>query len=422
MSGSESIDASGPIPSAEEIANLYVTPGVPFAFASPGSVFRHYGGRVPLKVIEKALRTVNVYSEHKEYKRPRVFNPFYVYRRRTRFQADLIEMIPLKRANRGYAYLMLIIDTFTRKVWVVPLKKKSGAEVETALRAWLETLEREAPPGWNRERFPRHLFTDRGKEFINARVQNLLRSHNVRLDTSKRGLNKAAIAERANKTLQVKIYKALRHTGRNNFIDTLPEIVESYNSSKHRSLEFASPNYADREDKEEEICAVQSRRYGQRWAKMVRRRERDNFRLGELVHVKIAGGKKLGRESRAYTPYFDGDELFSVVSVRKRMPVPMYQVFSLKTGRRAEGSFYGSELSRILPRQFKVEKYVRSRRNLDGSLERLVRLVGLHPVFDSWVPASSIDANKRVPARLLHTAPSRSSLRRLLASSEDQDE
>ena len=48
--------------------------------------------------------------------------------------ADLIDMSPFPRSNKGYKYLLAVVDVFSKYGWIVPLKTKTGKEVALALR------------------------------------------------------------------------------------------------------------------------------------------------------------------------------------------------------------------------------------------------------------------------------------------------
>ena len=49
------------------------------------------------------------------------------------WQADVVEMRPYTRFNRGYHYILTVIDVLTKYAWAVPLKAKSGSEVAGAI-------------------------------------------------------------------------------------------------------------------------------------------------------------------------------------------------------------------------------------------------------------------------------------------------
>lgn len=45
------------------------------------------------------------------------------------FQADLCDMQALAKQNDGFKYLLMVIDVFSKKAYVQPLKNKTGAVV-----------------------------------------------------------------------------------------------------------------------------------------------------------------------------------------------------------------------------------------------------------------------------------------------------
>lgn len=49
-------------------------------------------------------------------------------------QIDLISLIPYAKFNRGYKYILIAIDTFSKYVWAVPIKQKNGKDVSDAMK------------------------------------------------------------------------------------------------------------------------------------------------------------------------------------------------------------------------------------------------------------------------------------------------
>ncbi|KAJ8953524.1 hypothetical protein NQ318_023648, partial [Aromia moschata] len=43
-------------------------------------------------------------------------------------QADLVEMIRFARVNRGYRYILVVINVFSKFVWTEPVKRKTAKE------------------------------------------------------------------------------------------------------------------------------------------------------------------------------------------------------------------------------------------------------------------------------------------------------
>ena len=68
------------------------------------------------------------------------------------FMADLIEYPQYKYQNRQYVYILIVIDCFTKKVYAVPMKKKSMQWTADAFESIFKTM----------NEFPIHLITDGG--------------------------------------------------------------------------------------------------------------------------------------------------------------------------------------------------------------------------------------------------------------------
>lgn len=83
------------------------------------------------------------------------------------YQADLVEMRPFSKINKGFNYIMTIINCFTKYAIAIPLKTKKGDEVAVNLEPVLKE-------------FPmKHFQTDQGKEWFNEKVKFLLDKYNI---------------------------------------------------------------------------------------------------------------------------------------------------------------------------------------------------------------------------------------------------
>ena len=77
------------------------------------------------------------------------------------FLADLIDMQAFSKDNNGIKYLLTVIGIFSKFVWIVLLKGKTGQEVANAFSRILK------------ERRPSKTWVDRGREFYNKDIQKL---------------------------------------------------------------------------------------------------------------------------------------------------------------------------------------------------------------------------------------------------------
>ena len=50
------------------------------------------------------------------------------------WSADLVEMQKLSKWNKGFKYILTIIDVFSKYAWAIPLKSKTGASITDAFK------------------------------------------------------------------------------------------------------------------------------------------------------------------------------------------------------------------------------------------------------------------------------------------------
>ena len=123
-------------------------------------------------------------SALKNFRRERIYTNSIDYL----WEIDLVDVSRLKEYNDGYAFLLVCIDTFSKYVWIRPLKKKTG---KAAVEAFTDIVS-------NDERTPKNLRYDQATEFTNRQFQQLLKTMNI---YGYEAINdtKAAIVERVNK-------------------------------------------------------------------------------------------------------------------------------------------------------------------------------------------------------------------------------
>lgn len=357
----------------DDVLRAYSTPGHPVAYSAPGTVARYFN--ISESKAKEILEHAEAYTIHREYKQPKIYNPFYTHERREQVQGDLIDVSSIAIANEGIKFLLLLIDIFTKKVWVYTLKNKSAASMVRALRGWLDSLGVK----------PKILASDRGLEFSNQAVQDLLRRNNVGWQALG-GTMKAAVAERANKTIQILIYKYLTDRETTRYIDKLQSLVQTYNKRGHHTLKGLSPDEADQVENEGEVQAIHHARY-----EKISRNRKVNlpFKLGDIVRIKTLA-KKVSSSNRAYAEQFKG-EYFRVMRINRTLPIAMYYLRSLDTGEMIEGGFYAQELQRQRGNVYKIERVIR-RRVRRGVREMYVKWKDFGPQWNEWIPETDIVA------------------------------
>ena len=114
------------------------------------------------------------------------------------WQADLFEKQPYEKENKGYKYILTIIDIFSKFAWAVPVKSKKGEDVTAAMKSVLD-----------KGRVTPNLNVDRGRGFYNLHCENLMKQYNINSYSTFTNL-KASICERFNRTLINKMWAILQ--------------------------------------------------------------------------------------------------------------------------------------------------------------------------------------------------------------------
>ena len=132
-------------------------------------------------------------------------------------------------------YLLTVIDVFSKFLHIVPPKSKTGKAVSSAFETdlndtrYLKPIKRR--PVWFR--------TEKGKEFLIASFQNLLKREGIQFQVSRNPDIKCSSVERAQRTIRDKLYKYLTYKNKYKFIDVLQDFVTGYNATVHSTIGMA---------------------------------------------------------------------------------------------------------------------------------------------------------------------------------------
>ncbi|KAL4123320.1 hypothetical protein QTP88_015517 [Uroleucon formosanum] len=160
---------------------------------------------------------------HKPARKNYIRRRVNVYGKNDLWQADLVEMMPYSKQNKGHKYILCVIDCFTKFAWAIPLKSKTAKEVSSAMSKILL------------RRTPKLLQLDNGKEFYNSTFDALMEKHNIH-KYSTYSTMKACIVERFNRTLKEKMFREFTARGSPEWLSILPSLINEYNNSKHRTI------------------------------------------------------------------------------------------------------------------------------------------------------------------------------------------
>ena len=110
--------------------------------------------------------------------------------------ADLALMQFISKFNKGFRFLLRVVDIFSKYAWVVPLKDKKGVSIVNAFQKILDKSGRK----------PNKIWVDKGSEFYNNSFKKWLKDNDIEM-YSIHNEGKSVVAERFIRTLKTKTYK-----------------------------------------------------------------------------------------------------------------------------------------------------------------------------------------------------------------------
>ena len=333
---------------------------------------KRHGRPLSNRDAKRALEYVDSYSIYKQAKKRFKTRPVVAFTIDHIWDMDLLT-IPrdMVDVNDGFRFILGAIDIFSRHVFVVPLMNKRAPVVLQGVKDLLASAGRS----------PNLIRTDRGGEFVNKQLQAYLKDKDIELITNNM-LHKANYIERFWRSLRVRIHRYLTEANTNRFIDKLQDLISSYNSTYHRSIQMkpADVNH----DNELELYRKQKMREEGH----IDHEIRYAFEVGDMVRISHLSKPFMRSFDQQHTP-----EVFTVAKRYKRQGFPIYELKdcaeNLITGR-----FYGEELTKVRKDpdvMWPIERVYRNkRRTIDGKLHFLVSWKGYPKTCDSYVPASDI--------------------------------
>lgn len=277
------------------------------------------------------------------------------------WQADLIDLQKFHSVNRGYKYILVVVDAFSKYAWCVATKTKSKLEIKKAFEQIISVTKRK----------PLHIQTDLGKEFYNSEFSNYVNFLKIK-HYSTYSIKKASIVERLIKTLKSKLFRYFSLIGNYKWIEKpLNDIVNSYNHSVHSTTKFRPVDVnLKNEDKvmeniQKSKCSLNSKS--------------PKLRIGDRVRI----SKYKEAFYKGYTPNWS-TELFTIRKVNQTNPA----TYHIEDQRKniILGTFYEQELLKTkCPDVYLIEKVLKRRGN-----KLYVKWLGLNDAENSWITRNAL--------------------------------
>jgi hypothetical protein len=277
------------------------------------------------------------------------------------WQADLLDLQKFHTLNKGYKYILVVIDAFSKYAWCVPSKSKTKTEIKNAFEKIIKSY----------KRIPVNLQTDFGTEFYNIEFERLLKSLNIN-HYSTYSVKKASIVERLIKTLKGKLFRYFSFIGNYKWMGRpLADIVQSYNHTVHRTTKFLPAAVNSKNEKEVKENIVKSRNY--------LHQKSNKYKVGDKVRI----SKYKSVFHKGYTPNWS-TELFTIKKVNNTHPFT-YHIEDLRKNP-ILGTFYEQELHKTrCPNIYLIEKVIKRK-----GKKMYVKWLGLDDSENSWINRDAI--------------------------------
>ena len=200
-------------------------------------------------------------------------------------------MQAFSKFNRGVKYLLAVIDVFSKCGCLIPLKDKTGKSVAIALTNIFK------------KRKPEKMWMDKGKEFYNKDVKDLVELYSTENE------EKFSVAERWIRTMKEKMWKYFSANSTNVYIDVLSDLGKEYNNTSHSSIKMTPVNASK---KENELKVWRNLYPDHLEIKDIKRK----FSVGDKVRIR----KKKNTFEKGYTTRWT-EEGFTISEVKRKSPV-----------------------------------------------------------------------------------------------------
>ena len=256
--------------------------------------------------------------------------------------ADLADMQLISKFNKGFRFLLCVIDTFSKYALVVPLKDTKGVSIVNAFQSILKNSTE-----FHFNRKPNKIWVDKGSEFYNSSFKKWPQDNDIAM-YSTHNEGKSAVAERFIRALKNKIYKYM----------TSISVVNEYNYTYHRTIKMKPIDVKDN-------AYINT-------GKEVNDKDH-KFKAGD--HARISKYKNIF--AKGYTPNWS-EEIF--VIKENKNTVPWTYVINYLNGEKIIGTFYEKEVQKINQQEFRIEKVIKKKGN-----KLYVKWKGYDNSFNSWI-------------------------------------
>ena len=277
--------------SEEKIKEIYVNNNFP-SFQKLYLLVKKSDDTINKNEVKEFLDNQYNYQVLKQQNKTKQSGHIIAFRPNELWQMDIFDLKKYAPYNKNYGYLFVIVDVFTRKAGLMPMKQKNASSCSTSLQ---EIINKMGPPII--------IMSDNDKAFLSKEFEQVLKTNDdIILDTNVKDDHKAlGIIDRFARTLKTIISNYFLYNNTKVWINDINKIIDIYNNTPHRGIEYLTPTEASQDKYHEQILNLNL-------LKNKKNGSASDLSINDKVRIRIGNIFKKGTE-----PSFS-DEIYDVIN------------------------------------------------------------------------------------------------------------
>jgi len=303
-----------------DIIKNYTTPSQAGSFSGLDTFFKHNSFK-DREMVSRSLENLRAYTQHRSKKPEKRFRPVLVTFNREILSIDLLDITNLHRYNSFYSWMLVMVDTFSRYVWVLKLKNKKATTVAQSLNEHFS----------NPDNLVSKIFCDRDKSFYAKEVQQVLKKYNIEMYSTS-SYKKSVFAEVYIRIIKSKLYKYFTFKKTKRWVDIIDDLVYGLNNTVNKTTGFKAVDV-----NEENSPQVWHNIYSKF---ILQKKDKPRFKEGDLIRLSTT--KTIF--TKKYVAQYS-NEIFKIKKVYSTSPA-QYQIEDLH-GNTLSGRVYDFEIVKV---------------------------------------------------------------------------
>jgi Integrase core domain/Chromo (CHRromatin Organisation MOdifier) domain len=358
----------------ELLEKIYYDPSSPGSFGGIDKLLREanrlylltHTKKISRHVVRKYLSTQDAYTLIRPARKRFPKNPYLIKYKGYQFASDLMILDQFGEENDGYKVLLIVMDLYSRYVFVRALKDKSARSVLNGLMSIFDES----------GIFPEKFETDSGTEYFNRLVGTFLKSKKIHHFTK----GKAVHIERWIRTFGTTIYRYQTKHNTRRYFDALPDLVKSYNNTLHRSIKTTPYS-----------VFIENRPIQDESQRKIIKKKTNDIKVGDLVRLSRDPVTGNIFEKESYGRWTG--EIFIVKKIIEKPGAKTVYSLVDQAQEPVKVNFYREEIQKIITdlgqRLFEIDQVIKYRTH-KGEKQGLVLWKNYPKSFASWEPLSNI--------------------------------